>query len=367
MKIKYFKYFWFIVTLGLFVFLMFSVRIKTKTDIRNRIYQQWERHFVVKDGNEAYIKTTNDKDKDIVLSESQSYGMLITVRAAQKGLASQQDFERLYKYYLSHRIEGSQLMSWEQIVQKSSKNVDEHNATDGDLYIAYALIEASKQWPSQKDEYQTQSKAILQDILKYNYNENTGILTVGNWANRDSKYYNLMRTSDALPKQFQSFYEVTKDKKWLSISDKMLSSLETISSQTETGLIPDFIWVDQSGVRNVKPHTISSQFDSTYSYNACRLPYHLAQSRDERSQKIVQKMMAFFMKEKRIYAGYDLQGHALNQYQAGSFLAPITYAANTGEGNLKLLQQNKYIFTQDLPLDNYYDATMITMIALELF
>ena len=91
MKIKYFKYFWFIVTLGLFVFLMFSVRIKTKTDIRNRIYQQWERHFVVKDGNEAYIKTTNDKDKDIVLSESQSYGMLITVRAAQKGLASQQD------------------------------------------------------------------------------------------------------------------------------------------------------------------------------------------------------------------------------------------------------------------------------------
>ncbi|MFR2063725.1 MAG: endoglucanase, partial [Streptococcus sp.] len=89
--------------------------------------------------------------------------------------------------------------------------------------------------------------------------------------------YNLMRTSDALPKQFQSFYEVTKDKKWLSISDKMLSSLETISSQTETGLIPDFIWVDQSGVRNVKPHTISSQFDSTYSYNACRLPYNLTQ------------------------------------------------------------------------------------------
>ena len=76
-------------------------------------------HFVVKDGNEAYIKTTNDKDKDIVLSESQSYGMLITVRAAQKRSSeSEQDFERLYKYYLSHRIEGSQLMSWEQIVQK---------------------------------------------------------------------------------------------------------------------------------------------------------------------------------------------------------------------------------------------------------
>ena len=106
------------------------------------------------------------KDKDIVLSESQSYGMLITVRAAQKGLASQQDFERLYKYYLSHRIEGSQLCLGNKLFKRVLKNVDEHNATDGDLYIAYALIEASKQWPSQKDEYQTQSKAILQDILK---------------------------------------------------------------------------------------------------------------------------------------------------------------------------------------------------------
>lgn len=117
----------------------------------------------------------------------------------------------------------------------------------------------------------------------------------------------------------------------------------------------------------LNPNTIESQYDGAYSYNACRLPYHLSQSQDERSQKLVQKMMAFFMKERRIYAGYDLQGNALNQYQAGSFLAPITYAANNSEGSLKLLQQNKYIFTQDLPLDNYYDATMITMIALELF
>ena len=79
--------------------------------------------------------------------------------------------------------------------------------------------------------------------------------------------------------------KLLKIKKWLSISDKMLSSLETISSQTETGLIPDFIWVDQSGVRNVKPHTISSQFDSTYSYNACRLPYILHKDNDEKSQE----------------------------------------------------------------------------------
>ena len=46
--------------------------------------------------------------------------------------------------------------------------------------------------------------------------------------------------------------------------------------------------------------------------------------------------------------GMILQGHALNQYQAGSFLAPITYAANTVEGNLKLLQQNKIYFLRKI-------------------
>lgn len=236
-----------------------------------------------------------------------------------------------------------------------------------DLYIAYSLIEAAKQWPDKAQEYEGQAKSILIDILRFNYNEDTGVLKVGNWAKKNTDFYYLMRTSDTLPHYFQVFYNLTGDKQWLDIKDKMLGQLEQISSQSETGLLPDFIWVEKSGARVADANTIESQYDGAYSYNACRLPYHLAQSRDERSQKIVQKMMTFFMKEKRIYAGYDLQGHALNQYQAGSFLAPITYAANTVEGNLKLLQQNKYIFTQDLPLDNYYDATMITMIALELF
>ena len=100
MKTKYFKYLWFVVILGLFVFSMFTIRMKTKTDIQDRIYQKWEKHFVVKKGNEAYVKTTNDKDKDVVLSESQSYGMLITVRAAKKGLANQKDFERAAQCWL---------------------------------------------------------------------------------------------------------------------------------------------------------------------------------------------------------------------------------------------------------------------------
>lgn len=102
-----------------------------------------------------------------------------------------------------------------------------------------------------------------------------------------------MRTSDTLPAQFQVFYEVTQDPKWLDIKEKMLKQLDTISSQSNTGLLPDFIWVEEQGTRVADPNTIESKYDGSYSYNACRLPYNLVQSKDPVSQKMVKKNVRF--------------------------------------------------------------------------
>ena len=48
-------------------------------------------------------------------------------------------------------------MSWKQVIKNDSETVEKQNATDGDLYIAYSLIEAAKQWPDKAQEYQEQS------------------------------------------------------------------------------------------------------------------------------------------------------------------------------------------------------------------
>ena len=56
----------------------------------------------------------------------------------------------------------------------------------------------------------------------------------------------------------------------------------------------------------VKPYTISNQFDSTYSYNACRLPYNLTQSNDEKSQRVLSKLLDFFMTQKNVFSNYNL-------------------------------------------------------------
>ena len=80
---------------------------------------------------------------------------------------------------------------------------------------------------------------------------------------------------------------------------------------------------------------------------------------------MLKKMLNFFLNHEKIYAGYTLKGKALNSNQAGSFTAPVFYAANNNIEFRKLVQQNKYLFMQGLPSDNYYDAAVTTMIALE--
>ena len=366
MKRTRLRFIWFVTILAVLAAILLYTRMGSTPNIKKKIYSQWSKEYVVTKDKLSYIRTTNSKTEDVVLSEAQGYGMVIAVDAAKQGQASSSDFEKLYQYYLAHRLKDTQLMSWKQTIKDGKSNhEDENNATDGDLYIAYALIQAAKQWPDKAKEYQDQAQAILKDVLAYNYNESNGVLTVGNWANAESKFYNLMRTSDTLPQQFQAFYELTKDKQWLTIRDNMLSKLEAISADNKTGLIPDFIWVEGDKVRAADADTVESANDGYYSYNACRLPYNLAQSKDEKSQKMLKKMLNFFLSQEKIYAGYTLKGKALNSNQAGSFTAPVFYAANNNIEFRKLVQQNKYLFMQGLPSDNYYDAAVTTMVALE--
>ena len=105
MKTNKLKYVWFVLILSIFCLALFLVRGRTKIEMRNRIYSQWSQQFLVTKGDQSYVRTMNDSEETTVLSEAQSYGMLITVLAAQKGQATQADFDNLYRYYQNHRIE----------------------------------------------------------------------------------------------------------------------------------------------------------------------------------------------------------------------------------------------------------------------
>ena len=243
-----------LLTIGLFIAIMFYVRGSNNRTLYRNLYRQWEEDYVVEESDgKTWIKAAPRTS----LSEGQGYGMLISAMAGEKGWAKKEDFQRLYRFYLANRLtiddQQTELMSWKQV----DKKVYSTNATDGDLYIAESLIKAGKIWNEPK--YLQQAKLLLADILRYDYNSATQTLTVGDWANKKSKYYYLMRTSDVLPTYFDDFYQLTGNSQWLTIKKVMLTKLYQLSKQHSSGLVPDFAWISKKGVRPAKANEVAGK------------------------------------------------------------------------------------------------------------
>lgn len=349
---------------------MAYVRLQNSSQLRHNFYRQWHKDYVVKvNKQESFIDTTPKTETRTALSEGQGYGMYIAVLSAKRKWSKKEYFDQLNNFYLKHREtinkDKTALMSWRAVENNGHWTINKNSATDGDLFIAQALLLASKQWHD--DKYQKEAHAILQDILRYEYNPDTETLTVGDWADSKSKYYNLMRTSDVMPEFFDNFYQETDDKRWLVIKNTMLKRLNQLSHQNKTGLVPDFAWVSKNDAQPVKPKTISTENDGYYSANACRVPMMLAGCNDRSAQNTLKRMLKFFSKQNTITAGYTLKGKPLNKYQSASFSAPIFDAVsfNRNEGYDDLFMSQQYIFTRHLPQNNYYDAALTTMAALD--
>ena len=279
----------FILIIVIFTAIMAYVRLDNSHQLKQDFYRQWQKYYVVKiNEKESYINTTPNSNKYTALSEGQGYGMYISALAAQNGFGDKATFERLNNFYLKHREtinkRKTALMSWREVEENGKWQVDKNSATDGDLFIAEALLLASKVY---KDiYYQDEAVKILQDILRYEYNAKTRTLTVGNWANKNSKYYDLMRTSDVMPEFFDSFYKATGDDRWLTIKRTMLERLYQLSRQHKTGLVPDFAWVSATNAQPVKANTVATKDDGNFSANACRVPMMLANSNNKVAKKL---------------------------------------------------------------------------------
>lgn len=299
----------FVVIMVIFTAIMAYVRLDNDHQLRLAFYRQWHRYYVVRAGeNESYIDATPQAKSRLVLSEGQGYGMYIAALAAKRGYDNKAAFDRLNSFYLNSRAtihkRKTALMIWRQRRENGHWQFAHNTATDGDLFIAEALLLASREY--RDIYYHGEAVSLLQDILRYEYNSQTQTLTVGNWAQKGSRYYNLLRTSNVVPEFFTDFYHATGDWRWLLLKKSMLRHLEQLSQQHRTGLVPDFAWVTSQGVRPVSGRTVASQDDGSYAANACRVPLMLANSRNPRARKVVRRLLHFFSQQKQISAGYTL-------------------------------------------------------------
>ena len=170
-----------------------------------------------------------------------------------------------------------------------------------------------------------------------------------------------------MPTVFNQLAKDTGNQQWVSVKNQMLDRLVDLSNQHKTGLVPDFAWVTADSAKPVGANTIASKYDGDYWFNACRVPYLLATSKDPRAKKVLNKMMKFFAKQYEVFSGYILKGKPILKRKNAGFSAPIFYAVNhnRNQGYDNLFNSEKSIYAQRLNQNDYYGATLTTLVAVE--
>lgn len=346
-----------------------SVTIMSKSQTKNSIYKTWQRKYIVSYNDTAYVNT-GTASKPIALSEAQGYGMLITVLAAKNHQANQGEFDKLLKYYQRHIISRkNHLMRWKQNEKNdsmvTSKN-NKSNATDGDMDIAYALLQADELWGSAGSyNYHKISMKIINDILTYNYNNTNRLLYLGDWAKNDQRYQMLVRTSDLIPAYFGEFYKQTHDERWQILYKMSVNTLSKLSQDSPVGLLPDFFWFQNGKLVVADPNTIESKDDGHYGWNANRIPMRLAyKANDADLRDINKKMIKFFNDQSTIAAVYDLNGNKLNTYTSMAFTAPIAVAASYETKNFQKFSKRITEAVEKEPLTGNYYADTLQVLAM---
>ncbi|MFC6274231.1 glycosyl hydrolase family 8 [Levilactobacillus tangyuanensis] len=335
-------------------------------------YNQWKRAYV---GGKAqkYVRSNNGQGPTTTLSEGQGYGMLATVLAAKKGANAHGTYNQMYRYYRSHRVSSQYpLMQWQQTMQNGklkSTGSQRNSATDGDLDIAYSLILADKKWGSRQVNYHQAALKLLKAIKQKEINSTTKLPMMGNWATSAYDQQKL-RTADLTMGYFRQFAAFSHDKSWNTVASRSQLAVKKLSARQKTGLFPDFILATGKSIklRAVKPFSIESATDNQVGYNACRVPWRLAQTvkltHNGVTKRALNKQLTFFNKQKRITAVYTLGGKAVNHYANTAFTAPIHVAAITMRKS-SLAKKTAKQLPKKIETNNYFSATLQVVTALQ--
>lgn len=122
----------------------------TRSD--DKLWSFYKRQFVSSDG-----RVVDNGNENISHSESQGYGMLMAVF-----FNDHYSFRQLWKWTRTKlQRQSDPLFSWKW-QQKTPHIPDPNNASDGDIFIAWALLKAEQKWPG--NDYAKEAKSIIREL-----------------------------------------------------------------------------------------------------------------------------------------------------------------------------------------------------------
>ncbi|WP_210495975.1 glycosyl hydrolase family 8 [Microvirga antarctica] len=202
-------------------------------------------------------------------SEGQGYAMLIATKASDRAA-----FDEIWNWTRKELyIDPSDLAAW-QWKDKSTPNVtDRNNATDGDILIAWALLEAGEKWHS--PDYVDAARKIASAIGRSVVAEGSGgaVLLPGRtgFTAKDQPDGMVLNLSYWVFPAFERLKGISPEIDWNSIQSTGLRLIRE-SRFGPTRLPSEWIAVDSG-----KPAPAQA-FPSRFSYNAIRIPLYLAWS-----------------------------------------------------------------------------------------
>jgi len=132
---------------------LFAASVAAQPD---SLWRYFKENFVSAEG-----RVIDTYQANISHSEGQGYGLLLAVK--HNDLAT---FKRIWAWTKSHlQVREDALFAWQYRVDESGAGRvgDHNNATDGDLLIAWALLQGAAQW--QQPDYRQSADAIQQDLI----------------------------------------------------------------------------------------------------------------------------------------------------------------------------------------------------------
>ena len=330
---------------------------KRRNDITSA-YEQWKEQYLTKiegQPDQYYVKYDNEGN---TVSEAHGYGMLTMVMMAEQfGEKTKPYFDGMFHYAKDHPSDrNASLMVWRQYRQQDGTMMDDKSgrytgsATDGDMDIAYALLQADKLWGNDGEiNYKQEALTIINALMDSVVNQNEWTLKLGDWVkNDDPKYGSATRTSDWMVGHISVFYEVTGDERWKKVLDKMIDMATYLQDtySPQTGLFPEFVWKKEGEWVPVDPNFLEGEKDPYYSYNACRVPWRLAAgyfiTKDERVKHQLEKMNKWVGESTQynpsaIKAGYELNGQAMVSFSDMAFIAPFAASSSIDGENQEWL------------------------------
>jgi len=273
-------------------------------------YDYWKSRFVTANGAPAgalRVQRDGASGNDTV-SEGIGYGMIAAVYRGDETT-----FDGLWAYAKAH-LDAKGLMNWH--LSSTGSIVAAGSASDGDEDMAWALLMASDQWPSNTS-YLTDAQMLIDNIFFGEIGNDGRFMPGDTWGSDPTVFPDYFS-----PAYYRAFARASQNNVWVSqVIEKGYTILGQVTGTD--GLVPD-------------KSNASGVIMGNYGYDACRTPWRIALdycfNNEPRAKAYLMKIGAFFngVGAANIGDGYSTTGSQTSGNKNMAFIGPAGVSGMAG-------------------------------------